>query len=116
MDAPAEGLRGAYRQRRRWARGGLAGGAPVVGAYAALWLVHALPIAALVVAPGWAMGAVAVKAAADGALLHAVLRRVGGRLRARDLAGLEAFQFAYLTTLPAALALAPRIGWKGRSH
>lgn len=113
---PADGLREAYRQRRRWARGGLTGGLPVVAAYAAFWLVHALPLAALFVAPAWALGAVAAKTIAEGALLHAVLARVGGRLRARDMVGLEAFLFVYLTTLPAALVLAPRIGWKRRAH
>ena len=113
---PADGVAAAYRQRQRWARGGLAGGAPVVAAYVGLWLVHALPLAALAVAPALAVAAVAVKTAADGALLAAVLARVGGRLRWRDLLGLEAFLFAYLVTLPAALVLRRRTGWKGRVH
>ena len=113
---PADGFADAYRQRRRWARGGLTGGAPVVAAYVGLWLVHVLPLVALAVAPAAAVAALAVKALADGALVGAVLRRVGGRLRARDVLGLEAFLFVYLTTLPAALVLKPRIGWKGRSH
>ena len=113
---PADGFADAYRQRRRWARGGLTGGAPVVAAYVGLWLVHVLPLVGLAVAPAAAVAALTAKALADGALVRAVLRRVGGRLRARDVLGLEAFLFAYLTTLPVALALRPRIGWKGRSH
>ena len=113
---PADGVAEAYRQRRRWARGGLTGGAPVVVAYAAFWLVHALPLAGLFVAPGAALAALAAKTLAEGALLRAVLRRVGGRLRWADLLGLEAFLFGYVATLPVALALRPRIGWKGRSH
>lgn len=113
---PADGFADAYRQRRRWARGGLTGGAPVVAAYVGLWLVHVLPLVALAVAPAAAVAALAAKTLADGALVGAVLRRVGGRLRARDVLGLEAFLFAYLTTLPAALVLKPRIGWKGRFH
>ncbi len=113
---PVDGVAAAYRQRRRWARGGLTGGAPVVTAYVGLWAVHALPLAGLLVAPGVAAGAIAVKTLAEAALLRAVLRRVGGRLHARDLPGFEAFLFGYLVTLPAALALRPRIGWKGRVH
>ncbi|HEX8386429.1 MAG TPA: glycosyltransferase [Rubricoccaceae bacterium] len=113
---PADGLRAAYRQRRRWARGGLAGGAPVLAAYVAFWAVHVLPLAGLFVAPALAVALVAAKTAAEGALVAAVLRRVGGRARWADVLGLEAFLFAYLVTLPAALVLRPRIGWKGRTH
>ncbi len=112
---PVDGLAAAYRQRRRWARGGLTGGAPVVAAYVGLWTVHALPLVGLLVAPGLAAGAIAIKMLAEAALLRAVLRRVGGRLHARDLPGFEAFLFGYLVSLPAALALRPRIGWKGRT-
>lgn len=113
---PADGLRATYRQRRRWARGGLTGGAPVVAAYVAFWVVHVLPLVGLAVAPALTVGLVAAKAAGEGALVAAVLRRVGGRLRWADVLGLEAFLFAYLVTLPAALVMRPRIGWKGRSH
>lgn len=113
---PAEGFRGAYRQRQRWARGGFAGGGPVVAAYAAFWLVHVLPLVGLALAPAVALPLLAAKAAAEGALLAAVLRRVGGRLRWADVLGLQAFLFAYLVSLPAVLAVRPRIGWKGRSH
>ena len=112
---PANGIAAAYQQRRRWARGGLAGGLPVVAAYVGLWLVHVLPLVGLWLAPGVAVACVAAKTLAEGALLAAVLRRVGGRLRWLDVLGLEAFLFAYLVTLPAALTLWPRIGWKGRS-
>jgi 1,2-diacylglycerol 3-beta-glucosyltransferase len=120
---PADGARAAYRQRQRWARGGLAGGAPVVAAYVAFWLVHVLPLVGLFVAPALALGLVAAKVAAEGALVAAVLRRVGPphrggveRPRWADVLGLEAFLFAYLVTLPAALVLRPRIDWKGRTH
>ncbi|HEX8300002.1 MAG TPA: glycosyltransferase [Rubricoccaceae bacterium] len=112
---PVDGFAAAYRQRRRWARGGLAGGLPVVAAYVGLWLVHVLPLVGLVLAPGVTLACVAAKTLADGLLLTAVLRRVGGRVRWADVLGLEAFLFAYLVTLPVALVLWPRIGWKGRS-
>ena len=117
---PCDGVWAAVRQRRRWARGGLAGGAPVVAAYAGLWLVHALPLAALAAAPALAAACVALKVAADAALVAAVLARVagdrGGRIRARDFLAFEAFLFAYLVALPAALMLRPRTGWKRRVH
>ncbi|HEX9951311.1 MAG TPA: glycosyltransferase [Rubricoccaceae bacterium] len=112
---PVNGVAAAYRQRRRWARGGLAGGLPVVAAYVGLWLVHVLPLVGLWLTPGIAVACIAAKTLAEGALLAAVLRRVGGRVRWLDVLGLEAFLFVYLVTLPAALALWPRIGWKGRS-
>ena len=112
---PVDGFAAAYRQRRRWARGGLTGGLPVLAAYVALWVAHALPLVGLAVAPGIAVAAIAAKTLADGALLAAVLRRVGGRRRWADVLGLEAFLFAYLVTLPVSLLLWPRIGWKGRA-
>lgn len=113
---PAEGVRHAYAQRRRWARGGLAGGAPVWTTYVALHAGRLLPLAALVVAPAAALAAVGAMAAAHAALLAAVLARTGPRLRLRDLPGFEAFQWLYLVTLPAVLLLAPGIEWKGRRH
>ena len=113
---PADGVAATYEQRRRWARGGLAGGGWIWPVYAALFASHALPLAALVVAPPVGLAAFAAKALADGALLRAVLRRTGTRLRPGDLAGVEAFMTLYLVTLPAALALRPRIAWKGRRH
>ena len=87
-----------------------------MAAYAAFWLVHVLPLVGLALAPAVALPLLAAKAAAEGALLAAVLRRVGGRLRWADVLGLQAFLFAYLVSLPAVLAVRPRIGWKGRSH
>ena len=113
---PADGVAATYVQRRRWARGGLAGGGWIWPVYAALFASHALPLAALVTAPPVGLAAFAAKALADGALLRAVLRRTGTRLRPGDLAGVEAFMALYLVTLPVALALRPRIAWKGRRH
>ena len=113
---PLDGLAATYVQRRRWARGGLAGGGWIYPVYGALFAAHAVPLAALVAAPPWGLAAVAVKALVDGALLRAVLRRTGTRLRLGDLLGVEAFMAAYLVTLPAALVLRPRIAWKGRHH
>lgn len=113
---PADDLGHAYAQRRRWARGGLGGGPAVWAGYVALFVGHALPLAALAVAPLTALVALTVMAAADAALVGVALRRTGPPLRLPDLLGGVAFRFAYLVTLPAVLLLRPSIGWKGRRH
>ncbi len=113
---PADGVAATYGQRRRWARGGLSGDRWVVPLYGVLFAVHALLAVSLVVAPLAGLAAFAAKAVADGVALTAVRRRTGGRVRVGALLGMVAFVTAYLVTLPAALALRPQIGWKGRSH
>ena len=84
--------------------------------YAVLFLTHALPLVGLAVAPLAGLAALAVKLAADGAVLWAVGRRVGAGLSAMALLGFEAFLIGYLVTLPVALAVRPEIDWKGRQH
>lgn len=113
---PASGISETYGQRRRWARGGLDGDLWVIPVFAALYLVHALPLVGLVVAPAVGIAALFAKALADGVLLAAVFRRLGGRLRWADLVAFEAFLTTYIVTLPVALLLRPRIRWKGRRH
>ncbi|HIL56330.1 MAG TPA: glycosyltransferase, partial [Rhodothermales bacterium] len=114
---PARSLGHAYRQRRRWARGGLNAGPVLWAAYVLAHLAHLIPLLALAVAPLAGLGALAVKMGADALHLRAVLRRGGGgRLSARAFLLFEAWLFAYMSTLPLALLLAPRIRWKGRLH
>ena len=117
---PAATFRGAYEQRRRWASGGLGGGWPVWLTYTALWMVHALPLAALVLDPLAGAAGLAAMTAADAALLTTANRRAGGilsrSLTLPALVGSTLFRTAYLVTLPAVLTLRPRIVWKGRMH
>ncbi|WP_420454576.1 glycosyltransferase [Rubrivirga sp.] len=113
---PADGVAATYGQRRRWARGGLSGDRWVLPLYAVLFAVHALLVAAVVVAPLAGLAAFGAKAAADGIALAAVRRRAGGRVRPGALLGMAVFVTVYLVTLPVALVLRPQIGWKGRSH
>ncbi|PAP77549.1 glycosyltransferase [Rubrivirga marina] len=113
---PADSLPQAYRQRRRWARGGLSGDPWVFPLYVLLFVVHALPLVGLAVAPGAAIAALAAKAVGDGAALTALRRRAGGRVHLGALLGTVVFVTGYLVTLPAALVLKPQIGWKGRRH
>ena len=113
---PADSVAEAYGQRRRWARGGLSGDPWIYPLYVLLFVVHALPLVALAVAPAAGLAALAAKALGDGAALVALRRRVGGRVRPWALLGTVAFVTAYLVTLPVALVLRPQIGWKGRTH
>jgi cellulose synthase/poly-beta-1,6-N-acetylglucosamine synthase-like glycosyltransferase len=112
---PMDGLAATYRQRRRWARGGLVGDAWVLAAYAAVHLVHLSLAAGLVLLPGPAFGLLVAKMGAEGALLRVACRRSGTRFRWRHLPGFEAFLFLYTLTLPSALLLRPGIRWKGRT-
>ena len=113
---PADGPGAAYEQRRRWARGPIGLDPFVVPLYLVLWAVHALLVAALVAVPAAGLAALAVKTLSDGALLAAMARRVGGRVRLGALLGFEVWVAAYLLTLPLVLAARPRVGWKGRRH
>lgn len=114
---PARSLGHAYRQRRRWARGGLSAGPVLWAAYVLAHLAHLVPLLALVVTPAAGLAALAVKMGADALHLRTVLRRGGGgRLSVGAFLLFEAWLFAYMSTLPLALLLAPRIRWKGRLH
>lgn len=113
---PATGVGHAYSQRRRWARGGVEGDPWVIPVFVVLFLSHAVPLAGLVAAPAAGLAALAAKVAVDGLFLRTVLRRVGGRVRWRALPAFEAFVTGYVVSLPAVLALRPRIRWKGRRH
>ena len=113
---PADGVAATYRQRRRWARGGLGNDPWILPLYGLLWLVHALLVVGLVVAPVAGLAAFAAKALGDGLALSAAARHVGGRVRLLPLLATVAFVTGYFVTLPFSMALQPRIGWKGRHH
>ena len=114
---PAETVAHAFSQRRRWTRGGMtADPTGLFPLFVVLLVVHALPLVGLVVAPGAALGALAAKTVADGVYLREIYRRAGGRLRLSTLLGTVAWVTAYMASMPVALALRPRIGWKGRVH
>ncbi|MEO0558761.1 MAG: glycosyltransferase [Bacteroidota bacterium] len=116
---PAHGLRPAYAQRRRWARGGLTGGGWVIATYTLLHLVHLVPLLGLAFSPLAALLTLGLKGLCDLGFLATVLHRAGDpapvRTVARDGLGFEAFLFAYMVTLPSVLLFRPRIEWKGRS-
>lgn len=110
---PVPTLRDAYRQRRRWARGGLRAGPGSYGLYAWAHLAHLLPLIALALAPAAAAITIVVKSGAD----YAMLRSATPPAEPVGLASFalwQAYLFGYACTLPASLLLAPRIKWKGR--
>ena len=114
---PARSFSHAYRQRRRWARGGMRAGPTLWAAYALAHLAHVVPLLGLALAPAAGLVALAVKLGADALLLSAVTSRIeGDQLRAGSFLAFEGFLFLYMTTLPLALLLAPKIRWKGRTH
>jgi cellulose synthase/poly-beta-1,6-N-acetylglucosamine synthase-like glycosyltransferase len=111
---PLARWRDVYAQRRRWARGGARARGWAYGVYAVAHLAHLLPLLALVVAPLAGLAAVAVKAGADAALLWAALGHRGQRGLFHVFPLFEIHLFAYMATLPAVLALFPRVRWKER--
>ena len=113
---PADGLAGAYDQRRRWARGGLSGDPWVLPLYGLLFSVQALLVAGLVVAPVAGLAALAARVLGDAAVLWSAGRRVGASTPLVPTLGLAGWMTAYLVTLPFVLVLWPEIGWKGRQH
>lgn len=111
---PLRSLRAVVRQRRRWARGGLAAPWWVYGLYALVFGTHGLLVAGLVAAPLAALGGLAAKCGVDALLLGIGGARLGKRPPLRLLPAFEAYLFGYVLLMPAALAVFPRIRWKGR--
>ena len=115
--APLPSLGAIFRQRRRWARGGLKASAFVYAVYGATYAAHLAPLLACALSPLLGLGLFAAKAGADAALCHAGLPRGQRPSAGRFAAGFalfEAYFYAYLFLVPALLALQPRIRWKGR--
>jgi cellulose synthase/poly-beta-1,6-N-acetylglucosamine synthase-like glycosyltransferase len=115
--APLDSLPAIFRQRRRWARGGLKATAFVYGVYGATYAAHVAPIVASWLSPLFGLGLFAAKIGADAALCYAGLpkgqRPSSGRFAA-GFALFETYFYVYLFLVPALLALRPSIRWKGR--
>lgn len=113
---PLPTLRDVFRQRRRWARGGLAASPRVYAFYACIYGCHAGLVAGLVAMPALALPLLACKLAADLVVLRAGMRRTGESGRLRSFLPFECYLFAYLTVLPLTLLAQPRTRWKGRTY
>lgn len=118
---PAPDVGAFYRQRRRWARGGAQAGVALYAVYTLAHLAHLLPLVALALAPGAGLVSIAAKCLADAVVFRSVLPRTrpSGAPSGFSLSAFgvfEALAFLYMATLPVALAMSPRIRWKGRLH
>lgn len=111
---PVATLRVAFRQRLRWARGGLSAAPWVYLFYAVVFGCHAGLLAGLFAAPGVALTLLAAKLAADLVVIVTAMEQTGQRGLLRSFLPFEGFLFGYVVLLPVALVLAPRTHWKGR--
>ncbi|MCH7975328.1 MAG: glycosyltransferase [Bacteroidetes bacterium] len=111
---PLKRLVDVYRQRRRWARGGLRAPAWLYALYLIAHLAHLLPAIALFVAPFWALSLIVLKMFGDFSLLWVALGISQRRKMLRAFPLFEAYLFAYMISLPLALAVSRRINWKNR--
>lgn len=111
---PLKHLVDVYRQRRRWARGGLRAPVGIYALYVVAHLAHLLPALGLFLAPLWALGLIALKMLGDFSLLWVGLGISQRRKLLRAFLLFEAYLFAYMISLPLALAVSRRINWKNR--
>ena len=111
---PLKRLVDVYRQRRRWARGGLRAPAWLYTLYLIAHLAHLLPAIGLFVAPFWALSLIALKIFGDFSLLWVALGISQRRKLLRAFPLFEAYLFAYMISLPTVLAVSRRINWKNR--
>lgn len=111
---PLDRLRDVLRQRRRWARGGLRAGVSTYVFYLLVYATHAGIIISLITDPLFGIGAMAVKAVGDLIVLKVGGSHLGQRHLRLSFPIYEAFLFGYVIALPALLAFAPKITWRGR--
>lgn len=112
---PLAGLREAFRQRRRWARGGLRAGVGVYLLYGVIFGCHVALLAGLILAPAVVWPLLLVKVLADAGVIAAGMRATGQAGLYGSLLPFEAYLFAYVAAMPLALLIRPRTTWKGRT-
>ncbi|MGI9174447.1 MAG: glycosyltransferase [Rhodothermales bacterium] len=113
--SPLHSLGDVFRQRKRWASGGLQAAPRSVVLYALVFLVHARLLAGLIVVPTIALLLLFLKAFADLLVLGVAGRRMDVRLPLRAFPLFEIYLFGYVLLMPFALLFTPAIAWKGRS-
>jgi cellulose synthase/poly-beta-1,6-N-acetylglucosamine synthase-like glycosyltransferase len=111
---PADTLRQAFSQRRRWARGGLRASPSTYALYVLAWSAHVLPLLLLFFEPGPALLCCLIKFAGDAAAIHRFARRIRTSVPWRAFIPFELFLSVYVVLMPASLLLAPDLQWKGR--
>ena len=112
--APLPSLGAIFRQRRRWARGGLRARLWIYLLYLAIFGTHLLLLGGLVVAPLWTLPLLVVKMVTDFVVLAAGSRCLDWRAPFRSFLLFEIYLFGYVLLMPFALLLMPQIRWKGR--
>jgi cellulose synthase/poly-beta-1,6-N-acetylglucosamine synthase-like glycosyltransferase len=105
-----------FRQRKRWARGGLRAKPWVFGIYVALITTHVLLPLALVQLPLWALVGFLIKLVTDLILIRFGFRHFGRTMPIRAFPAFELYLFAYMVLVPIILIISPRIQWKGRTY
>lgn len=110
---PLNSLRDVFRQRKRWARGGLRAAPPIYGAYVCTHLARLLPVVLLFFFPMIALGAIGFLFLADFLLLRVGLE-ASEKHALRSFLAWELYFFAYVIILPLSLLFTRREMWKGR--
>ena len=113
--SPLASLRDVFRQRKRWARGGLQAAPRSAVLYALLFLTHGLLALGVIAAPVVALPLLLLKALADFVVLAVAGRRMDVRLPLRAFPLFELYLFGYVLLMPFALLFTPTVAWKGRS-
>lgn len=111
---PLSSLRDVFRQRKRWARGGMRTSLPVYGAYVCVHLARLIPLLMLFFMPWVALTAILLIITADFLLLRVGLEHEE-RPAVRSFLIWELYAFSYVSILPASLLLTRHEIWKGRT-
>jgi cellulose synthase/poly-beta-1,6-N-acetylglucosamine synthase-like glycosyltransferase len=113
--APTGSLVEVFRQRRRWARGGLDGSMInrliVIGSV----LAFASPLVLLVTAPSLGVGLILARWAVTASMVRATQKRLGVSLPAALVPLHDVLLTIYVILVPVSLIFWPRIRWKDRA-
>lgn len=113
---PVKGVPAIFAQRRRWARGGLRAGPVAYLFYLFVWAVHASLLGVFLAAPGTALLALTIKAAADAGVLRTAAAHLDLGSTSTAFPIFEAYLFGYILLLPLSLVAVPGIKWRGRRY
>lgn len=113
---PLPSLVDAFRQRKRWARGGLHAPPGVLVLSALAVLLHLMLIGGLFLYPMVVLGLWGIKGGLDALTTVLALRKFGVRYPWHAFLPFQLYLYGYLVLMPLVLAFAPRIIWKQRTY
>ncbi len=114
---PLDSVGELYRQRKRWARGGLDIDIDGYMVLIIAFLAHlSVVVAPWALGPLIAVGLLVVKCAGDALVLWTTLRLLGRTDLLRHFAIYEVYYFAYVVLLPFVLLFDRHVEWKGRRY